>query len=154
MDYESIIGAILLLILYWTVNRSKKFKYTQWKIVLVALLTYFIFLYLYLDLHIFHTKFAVLLEQYKDNFVQTPAYIEYINEIKSFFPVNTASAELIAEHEEKLAIVNQLILLSFLGVLSFLLIKIIFILFSVIKDKFFKPKKKIGTILSYFYEKE
>ena len=153
MSYEPIVFALVLLLIFWGVNRKPKERYTQWKIVLLALVIYLTFIYLYLDLYVVQSKLGTLLEGYREAFVQTEAYREYMAAIQDFLSSTAVSTESIQGHQEKLLLVNELLLFALLGVFAFLAIKTIIILLGIVRSYFFGPRKKLNAFSSLFYEK-
>jgi hypothetical protein len=149
MNYEFLMEIGIILLLFWLINRREELRYRQGVVLLLALAFYLFFIYLYFDLHIFQNGV------FKDSYQQlasSEAYQEYTNTLSQIKPLFDESAKKISGHQEKLPLMNELILLSVLGLLLFLCLKIVIIAFTALWDLFVKPKTKLGFFSTFFYE--
>ena len=147
-EYEYAMIAIGILLLFWGVNKSKALRYRQGIVFVMAGIFYIFFIYLYFDLHVFEK--GIFKEMYAQ-MEQSASYQEYLSSMSQLMPMSVESARLIEGHKEKLPLMQELMVLSILGVLLFLIVKIIIIGLMLLLDLIKKPK--LGIFSTFFYEK-
>jgi len=144
---------IFIIFLLWSINRSKPLRFTQWKIVLMALTIYSLFLYIYYDLAVADVSKSLIRSYVSKEVLYLP--IVWIKKgleiIITAFPMLQDNSQDCLEYANGQLSDCMMFIITLLVITLFFIIKVVSIFVGMLQVKLLKKEEVLEGRSKYFY---